>query len=85
MENNNFKPIFDYIDEQTTLLRTELASKADIQKVLNAVSSIAKNSKDNEEKTNVLETKAERIEKWVMKAAEKTEIPYKPWTSKKGE
>ena len=31
---------------------------------------------DVEEKVDVLNHKTEKIEKWVLKAAEKTEIPY---------
>ncbi len=81
MENQNFQPIFDYIDEKFTNLETgllsDMATKADIERVINTIDALAKMTKDNDDRLTIVENKSERIEHWVMKAAEKTEIPYK--------
>ena len=78
MSETNFQPIFDYIDDKITGLEEKMATKLDIQKVLDAVGSFAKSAKDKNEKLALLENKTERIEHWVMEAAEKTKVPYKP-------
>jgi hypothetical protein len=59
-------------------LKAELATKEDIAHLQQTVDGFAKNFKDNDEKVIVVEAKAERLESWVMKAAEKVDIPYKP-------
>jgi hypothetical protein len=82
MSDINFQPMFDYIDEhvdgQIKQLRTEMATKADIERILQAIDAFTKQSKDNNTETVVLKAKTERIEHWVIKAAEKTDIPYNP-------
>lgn len=40
MSDINYKPIFDYIDETEKRIKEEMATKADIEKVLSAVASI---------------------------------------------
>ena len=78
MNETNFQPIFDYIDETKKEIMEVVATKADIQNVLDAVGAIATQSKKNEDKVILLENKTERVEHWVMQAAEKIEVPYKP-------
>jgi len=82
MSEINYQPIFDYIDEhvdgQIKQLRTEIATKADIERILQAIDAFTKESKDNSTETVVLKAKTERMEHWVIKAAEKTDIPYNP-------
>lgn len=78
----NFQPIFDYIDKTAAdleaKLRVDMATKTDIQKVLDAIDAFAKASKDNKQESLVLKAKAEKIEHWVMKAAETIDVPYRP-------
>jgi hypothetical protein len=80
MENTNFKPIFDYIDQKVDnleiKLKTELASKQDIQRILNAIDSFAGQSKLREQEQIVLKAKTERIEHWVNDASKKVNVPY---------
>lgn len=80
MENTNFKPIFDYIDQKVDnleiKLKTELASKQDIQRILNAIDSFAGQSKLREQEQIVLKAKTERIEHWVTDASKKFNVPY---------
>ncbi len=78
MNDINFQPIFEYIDEAEKRIKAEMASKADIEKVLSAVTAIATNYKKTDDKVSIQESKTERIEHWVIKAAEKVEVPYKP-------
>jgi hypothetical protein len=80
MENINFQPIFDYIDKsQEDLeirLKRDLASKEDVRKIQETLDSFAKDNKNFGQDLKVVENKASRLESWVLKAAEKTEIPY---------
>lgn len=80
--DNNFQPIFDYIDshveEKISELRAEMATKADIQRILDAIDAFTKQTKDTNDKVTLLENKTERIEHWVIKAADKTGVPYNP-------
>ncbi len=80
MENSNFKSIFDYIDQKVDgleeKLKTELASKQDIQRILDAIDSFAGQSKTREQEQTVLKVKTERIEHWVIDASKKVNVPY---------
>ncbi len=78
MSEINFKPIFDYIDDKIDGLKEEMATKKDIERVLDAVAAFGNQTKGNEDKSIVLEEKTGRIEKWVIQAAEKVEVPYNP-------
>ena len=82
MSEINFKPIFDYIDQKSEEtvqeLKAEMATKADIDKVLTAIDGLAKRSKENDDGILVLEKKTERLEHWTIRAAEKIKVPYKP-------
>jgi predicted RNase H-like nuclease (RuvC/YqgF family) len=82
MENINFQPVFDYIDDKVDELKSELteelASKKDIQGLQTSIDNLAKQTLDNSKKVTLLDFKANRLEGWVMQAAEKTEIPYNP-------
>jgi hypothetical protein len=84
MSDTNFQPIFDYIDESEKRIKEELTSEITsqislkIQRVQDTLDAFAKDHKDNNHKAKIIEAKAERIEHWVMKAAEKVEVPYKP-------
>lgn len=82
MENNiDFKPIFDYIDKTIDELKTDLeskfASKADIERILNAIDKFTKNDKDNSAEILVARNRIDNIETWVNKAAPKIGVPYK--------
>ena len=79
MSETNFQPIFDYIDKSQREQKQEiiqelsegLPSKADINKLQNSVDAIALGLKNNDDRVKVVQTKAEGVEKWVMKAADK--------------
>jgi hypothetical protein len=58
-------------------MRSELADKKDIDRVLTAVDAIAKRSKDYDENVTVALSKLERIEHWIQDAAKKLGIKYK--------
>ena len=73
---SKFQPIFDYIDEQTALLRSEMATKKDIQAIITAIDAFAKEAKDNRQERVFHENKVTKIENWVVTAAEKIEVPY---------
>ena len=77
MENINFQPVFDYIDQTEKRLKEELASKADLKHLQDTVDEIAKGFKDNDEKVKVVDAKAERIEHWVIEASKKIDLPYR--------
>jgi hypothetical protein len=78
MENINFQPIFDYIDQQSEELLAKVASKKDIEKLQTSVDTLGHRF-DKIDKNAVVETaKVEKIEHWVIQAAEKTKVPYKP-------
>ena len=48
MENNiDFKPIFDYIDQLKADMDLKFATKADVERILNAIDKFTKNDKDN--------------------------------------
>jgi hypothetical protein len=82
MGDTNFQPIFDYIDEKITYLetglRSDIATKDDIQKILSAIDAFVTQSKDNSDSILVLEHKTEKLEHWTIAAAEKMDVPYKP-------
>jgi hypothetical protein len=58
-------------------MRSELADKKDIDRVLTAVDAIAKRSKDYDENVTVALSKLERIEHWIEDAAKKIGIEDK--------
>jgi hypothetical protein len=74
----NFQPIFDYIDKTKADIFAEVASKNEINNIKNMLDAFAKSAGDNGNKMRLQENKTERIEHWVIKAAEKTKVPYKP-------
>lgn len=83
MDNINFKPIFDYIDQSTESLRQELkeglgglATKEDVKGLQTAISNLASQTLDNSNKVTLLDGKANRLEAWVIPAAKKIELPY---------
>ena len=80
MQSTDFKPIFDYIDEKIEKLEEKLeiklASKQDIQTILNAIDAFAGQSKTREREQIVLKAKTERIEHWVIDASKKVNVPY---------
>lgn len=78
MDNLNFQPIFDYIDQQSEELLAKVALKKDIEKLQTSVDSLSHRF-DKFDKNAVVETaKVEKIEHWVIQAAEKTNVPYEP-------
>lgn len=78
MSKINFKPIFDYIDQNNKELEKRLATKADIARLENTVNSFAKKEKDRGQEEKIVKAKTEQIEHWVIQAAEKVKVPYKP-------
>ncbi len=82
MSETNFQPIFDYIDESEkrikSEIKSEMATKADIERVLKAVGAISKTSSEHEDKLLEAQNKTEQLEHWVIQAAERTEVPYRP-------
>jgi hypothetical protein len=82
MQNTTFQPIFDYIDEslkkQKEEILEEIPSKTDFQKLQTSVNNFASRFNKIETGSKVEAAKAERIEHWVIQAAEKVEVPYKP-------
>ena len=81
MENINFQPVFDYIDNKVSELKTDLAStvasKEDIKNLQKHIDGLAKQTKEAGEKATVADAKANKVEKWVITAAEKINLPYK--------
>jgi hypothetical protein len=78
MDNINFQPIFDYIDNTKKEILEQVASKQDIKDLQTSIDGLAKQTKDNSDKVVLLDAKAGRLEGWVLQAAETTEIPYNP-------
>jgi hypothetical protein len=82
MSDTNFQPIFDYIDNTKKELLSEMeekfVTKSEIAKLQNTVDSIALSFKNNDDKVKVVEEKTTRIENWVMKTAEKVDVPINP-------
>ena len=78
MSDTNFQPIFDYVDEKIDGLRAEMATKADIQTVLNAIDAFAKDSNNVKQEVVIAQAKTQQIEHWVIKASKKVEVPYNP-------
>lgn len=80
MENINFQPVFDYIDEAEKRIKTEImekvASKKDIEDLQNHIDFLAKQTKDAGDKAAVADAKANKVERWVIQAAEKVNLPY---------
>lgn len=81
MPDTNFQPIFDYLgtrlQQQTDELRSEMATKKDIDKILTALDNLAKITKDHGDGILVIGNRLDRIEHWISKAAVKIEVPYK--------
>ncbi len=81
MQDINFKPIFDYIDgkvdELKADLKVELATKKDIEGLENHIDLLAKQTKEAGEKATVADAKSNKVEHWVLQAAEKINLPYK--------
>lgn len=78
MSDKNFQPIFDYIDQAKKEILDEVPSKADFQSLQTSVDSLAKRFDNVEVGLKVTEAKTEKIEHWVVEAAEKAKVPYKP-------
>jgi hypothetical protein len=82
MENINFQPVFDYIDKTKEEIIGEImgqvATKEDIRGLQSSIDGLAKQTKDNTEKVAGADAKASQLEGWVIQAAEKIEVPYKP-------
>ena len=58
-------------------MRSELADKKDIDRVLTAVDAIAKRSKDYDENVIIALSRLDRIEQWIQDAAKKLGIEYR--------
>jgi hypothetical protein len=81
MENINFQPVFDYIDQKVDELKTdlknELASKSDVNNIQISLDGYAKQSKDYYQEVTVLIAKVNRMEQWIQRVAEKVGVEYK--------
>ena len=84
MENINFKPIFDYIDEAkkeiieeiTENVTRDMATKKSVDTLQRSVDAFAGESKKKGQEEIVLKAKTERIEHWVIDASKKIDLPY---------
>lgn len=56
----------------------ELPTREDFSKVLNAVDGIAKQFKDQADEQSANASRSERMEAWIIKAAHKIGVEYKP-------
>ena len=82
MSDTNFQPIFDYIDKSKEDLKVELleviATKEQIKNLQDSVDAFARESKNHKQEDVIHKAQTSRIEKWVITAAEKIEVPYEP-------
>jgi hypothetical protein len=59
-------------------MRSELADKADVDRILTVADKIAKNSEDYRIEVTALSQRIEEMEGWIKQAAPKLGIEYKP-------
>ncbi len=76
MQDVNFQPVFDYIDQTKQELFDKLASKEDLNMLKNSVDAYAKQSKDMYQEVTVLVAKVSRMENWIKQASTKLGIEY---------
>jgi len=81
---NQFKKLRDFLDKNMVTkgeidARFEtLPTKADINRLYNAVDGIAGDYKTFDQELTVIGERTSRMEGWIMKAAEKIGLDYKP-------
>ncbi len=75
MDNINFQPIFDYIDNKIRELKEELPSKTDFQNLQNAVVDLAHRFDKVDQKSTVNDYRLNRVENWGLKLLKKQIFP----------
>jgi hypothetical protein len=75
----NFKPLFDYLDEQFADVNGRLDNLQTGQRILQtSVDSFAKSYKDNTEEIQVINHRVGNQEAWIKQDAPKIGLEYKP-------
>ena len=75
----NFKPLFEYLDEQFGEVKSDIADvKQGVQVLQTSVDSFAKTYKDNTEEIKVINYRVGKQENWIKQAAPKIGLEYKP-------
>lgn len=77
MSEINFKPVFDYIDERVKEVRHDMATKADIERVLNAIDKFAKRDGVNEGEIKAVGNRVDKVDAWITEAASKVGVVYR--------
>ena len=78
-QNINFKPLFDYLDEQFADVNGRLDNLQTGQRILQtSVDSFAKSYKDNTEEIKVVNSRVTTQETWIKQAGAKIGLEYKP-------
>ena len=77
-QNVNFKPLFDYLDEQFGEVKFNIADvKQSIQPLQTSVVSFAKGTKDNADEIKVVNSRITTQENWIKQAGTKIGLEYK--------
>ena len=77
-QNVNFKPLFDYLDEQFGEVKFNIADvKQSIQTLQTSVVSFAKGIKDNADEIKVVNSRITTQENWIKQAGTKIGLEYK--------
>lgn len=75
----NFKPLFDYLDEQFGEVKSDIADVGQGVHVLQtSVDSFAKSYKDNAEEIKVINYRVSNQETWIKQAGTKIGLEYEP-------
>jgi len=91
MPKQNFQPIYDYFDHEFRLMhnyiehrfdefrvemREAMATKDDVRRILELLDAATKRHNELDEEQIILKYKSGQMEGWVVRAAEKIELPY---------
>jgi hypothetical protein len=75
----NFKPLFDYLDEQFGEVKSDIADvKHGVHILQTSVGSFAKTYKDNGDEIKVVNHRVNNQENWIKRAGSKIGLEYKP-------
>ncbi len=65
-------------DARLGAIEEKMATKDNMNQILNSLDAIAKNTDKIGKEVTIINTRTERMENWIIKAAEKNRVPYDP-------
>lgn len=77
MQEINFQPVFDYIDQNSVVLKEEILSAVDLRlvEIRTDIANLSGQMKDFREEMLISSHRTDRLEAWAKRVGKKVDIP----------